>query len=119
MFIIEISIESIKELTGLAALDARRRLGLPDGVYLSCDDDTSPLSRDVEVSESFARLHFPPTAIRMRADVRFAALMPGDVTPYTKGNEKKEIAFAPEETLSDARIIDLFLGTPAEFRTVE
>lgn len=78
MFRIDIEIDSNAVLTGLDALDERRRLGLPNGVML--DFSKIPRSRWVDVDEAFARQHFDRSDIQTTAVIPVYELQPGDIS---------------------------------------
>jgi hypothetical protein len=74
MFTIEVGIERYS-VTGIEALDARRRLCLPDGNSLCAS--LTPV--ETEVSEAFARVYFKKSATRCRQNVPVSLLVPSDV----------------------------------------
>lgn len=75
MFRIDLQLED-KRLTGLDALDERRRLKLPDGVKL---ETTERRTEWYPVSEGFARKHFGRTETEMTRIVPLGILTPDDV----------------------------------------
>lgn len=84
MFRIDIEIDyNGPLLSGLDALDERRRLGLPDGsVLLLCHVGRSVW---VEVDEAFARQHFDRTSTEATATIPVDALQAGDLGPKGSG----------------------------------
>ena len=107
MFHIEVALKSTgengDEITGIVALDLRRRLGLPDDSIL---ENESPISRWVEVDEPFARLHFSPTSRRERRWVRLDQVVSGDL-----GLERNGCGLSfSGESLTDERVKALFVA---------
>lgn len=65
-------------LKGLAALDERRRLGLPDGVELWVGYEQR---RRAPVGESVARRHFGRSEVCRGRTITLELLAPGDLMP--------------------------------------
>jgi len=87
-------------LTGMNALDMRRRLKMSDNSFVRFVDSRTVTTN---VDESFARKHFHPDHIAERAVVPISLLAPGDVTD--DGPEK--VVF--RDDLSHERIKELWL----------
>jgi hypothetical protein len=99
MFRIDLQIAEAAALTGLCALDERRRLGLPD-------DSTLYVSRKrttcwFEVAEAFARRHFRYDANDLTAFVPLSALTKDDVTLVIN-------SVVIREDMTDERAMELF-----------
>jgi hypothetical protein len=106
LFRIEITIKGDSvTLTGLEALEERRRLGLSDETRLI---DGCPVSKWVDVDEAFARMYFSRTEREASRAVPRSALMSGEV----EVNERDEMIFS--NLLSDQRIKDLFVSGVVE-----
>ena len=99
MFQIDLSIAEPEALTGLQALDERRRLGLPDGTYLYLSQSRTACW--FNVTEEFARQHFPYTASKETAEIPLAALTASDVVL------DKDVLRIDEE-MTDQRAMELF-----------
>lgn len=82
MFKITVRVEVDVKITGLTALDLRRRLGLPDGSLVVMPNDQSAqfpkLVACVTVSETFAREHFRPNDREITRSVGVDSLSLGD-----------------------------------------
>ena len=103
MFTIEVGIERYS-VTGLEALDARRKLCLPDGNSLCAS--LTPV--ETEVSEAFARVYFKKHEARCRQNVPVSLLVPTDVQEFqaTTGGPP----WMQFRNLSGDRIRELFLA---------
>ena len=105
MFKIELELETdVESMFGLAALDERRRLKLPDDSKLRFDQTTA--SRWVEVDEAFARLYFPRNVANATAVIPLAALAAGDLVPLN--GLPGCVKWADDDTLTDDRVMQLF-----------
>jgi hypothetical protein len=93
-------------LTGLDALDERRRLGLPDGSGLdSCEQyGRASSSRYVAVTEGFARLHFGRQQTTGCVTVPLSALTPADLV--AEGDVRAVFA----ESITDDRVRELYVA---------
>lgn len=94
MFRIRVFVRKVS-LTGLIALDLRRRLGLSDNSVFIFEGN---YSRDLTVPESFARRYFLPSEISVCHEVEFDLLCKGEI------DENKKLC------LSDERIKELWLS---------
>jgi hypothetical protein len=109
MFQIRVSLGRETTLTGLEALDERRRLGLPDNGVLVLIDATDPVS---EVSEGFARAHFTDRTVNdWTRVVSPAQLCPGDLVEDAPGSVKVRL----NQGMPAERVTELWLaGTEVE-----
>lgn len=76
MFRIKLAIKENDALSGLDALDERRRLGLPDDSYLAF---SGTYTADVEVTEEFARKYFDRSSTVQYCEIPVASLVSCDV----------------------------------------
>jgi hypothetical protein len=98
VFKITLTIE-IQRRTGLDALDWRRARGLPDSIYVRAGF----LAKTIDVSEGFARLHFPRSETNMGRRVSANILARGELAADTQGNG------IDLGDLSDERVKELFV----------
>jgi hypothetical protein len=106
MFRIDIQFKSFGPITGLQALDERRRLRLPDGASIV---DALLRTRYVTVPEDFARKHFGRTDTEITREVPLELFQPGDCDLKQYGS----IYIADD--ITDERIMQLWLmGTTVE-----
>jgi len=99
MFRIDLEIAESETLTGLQALDERRRLGLPDATHLTLSQ--SRTKRWFDVTEAFARQRFPYTSAAETGIIPLAALTKDDVVL------DKDVLKINEE-MSNERAMELF-----------
>jgi hypothetical protein len=99
VFKITLTIE-IQRRTGLDALDWRRAHGLPDSTQVH----NGFLEKTIDVSEGFARLHFPRSETNMRRRIDANILAAGELAADTQGNG------IDLGNLSDERIRELFVA---------
>lgn len=112
MFRVYLSVED-RRLTGLDALDERRRLGLGEGIELSTTSSrTASGARQAkaEVGEGFARAYFPRTATYVAATVPLRLLIPGDLVSCHSANPD---VFTFSDALSAERVTELFVAAMA------
>lgn len=102
MFSISLDLAEV-ELTGLDALDFRRRLKLPDGSMVETHDATFV---SVEVSESFVRANFDRTSVHVRRLIPVAILAPGDLEPGPDKHGSDAVSFVEE--MPPERVIELW-----------
>lgn len=92
-----------KVLSGLDALDERRRLKLPDN---SITEFVDKVTMKRPVSEAFARAYFDRASMTVTVTVNPAYLVPGDVV---SDPGSRYVTFDPE--LSDERVRELWLAS--------
>lgn len=99
MFRIKLAIKEDDVLTGLDALDERRRLGLPDDTYLMF---SAVYTATVKVPEEFARKYFDRFSTEMCCEIPIASLVSSDVG--MSAHERLAIL----ETILPERAMELF-----------
>lgn len=77
MFLIRVRLTSL-DITGLAALDQRRQLGLPDGTRLQTVS-TGSYAREAPIPEAMARVYFTAQQLSDTIVVPLDFLTPDDV----------------------------------------
>lgn len=87
------------DLSGIKALDERRRLGLSDGSEMRATFPTA--SHSLPVSENFARKYFSPDQIISNMNVKLCNLIRGDVI-----ETDSRLEF--DKNITADRIIELF-----------
>jgi hypothetical protein len=100
MFRIDLAIAQSSGYYGLQALDERRRLCLPDGTTLAVSNHRTV--RWFNVTEEFARQHFPYDAAECSAEVPLPALNFDDVMLDVKTVRINEV------DMTDERAMELF-----------
>lgn len=103
MFKIRITLVN-KYLSGLEAIDERRRLGLPDDSELRAD---AAVSIYADVGEGFARLHFASNNITQDARVDQSILTPSDVEQH----ESCPIYFRMRKDMSPERVKEIYVAS--------
>lgn len=109
MFAIRIDLVEYR-VSGLDALDLRRRLKLPDSSDATFRDVR--LAR-CEVSEGFARAHFPRDSRQVDRDVTVGLLIPGDCVESGPGSQRCMATDIVLAELTPARIMELWLAAAA------
>lgn len=105
MFTIQLRFDHFT-LSGLAALDERRRLKLPDATAFFAYDSTTPTA---EVGEGFARLHFDRTQTTATRGVEWASLTPTDVV-LIPGSVSRAAHVALDPDMPAERVRELWLA---------
>jgi hypothetical protein len=100
MFAIELILD-IETVTGLKALDIRRRLGLKDDSILS---RVYTLSRNVTVGEGFARRYFKLDQRKKSVIVDPQLLQKGDVVL----DDRNQMTW--NQDITDERVVELFIA---------
>jgi hypothetical protein len=92
---------------GLKALDHCRLFGLPDSTYFATSGNRSERSsRNVPVSEGFARHHFGYEDTELEAEVPIEMLHMGDLVPLNA----TYVGWNP--AITDERVRELFESAP-------